>query len=61
MDVLRGGMKMRDGCTECKLKEYCLEPCGQWLIAHEQCPVCRNKLIQGGCTECITGDWAKCG
>ncbi len=53
---------MRDVCAECGRKEYCMEPCEAWLIAHDQCPVCRNKLIHmGGCTECITGDWAKCG
>jgi len=56
---------MRDECIECidcDRQEYCLEPCEDWLIAHNQCPVCRNILIRVcGCTECITGDWAKCG
>ncbi|MDI6829422.1 MAG: hypothetical protein QME62_13155 [Armatimonadota bacterium] len=37
-------------------------PCESWLIEHDKCPVCQNKLIHaGGCTECITGDWSKCG
>lgn len=53
---------MRDVCADCNRKSYCMEPCEEWLIAHNQCPVCKNKLIHiGGCTECITGDWAKCG
>ena len=54
--------KMKDLCVDCNRKSYCMEPCEDWLIAHNQCPVCQNKLIHiGGCTECITGDWAKCG
>lgn len=53
---------MNDVCVDCCRKAYCLEPCEQWLIEHDKCPVCKNKLIRaGGCTECITGDWAKCG
>jgi len=53
---------MEDACANCKRKSYCMEPCEAWLIFHNQCPVCQNKLIHsGGCTECITGDWAKCG
>jgi len=55
-------MNMKDVCVDCNRKTYCLEPCEQWLIQHDKCPVCQNKLIRvGGCTECITGDWAKCG
>lgn len=53
---------MKDVCVDCDRTSYCLEPCEQWLIQHDKCPVCQNKLIHaGGCTECITGDWAKCG
>ncbi len=53
---------MKDICAECIEKKNCIEPCEAWLIANNQCPVCHNKLIhRGGCTECITGDWAKCG
>lgn len=53
---------MKDICADCGRNEYCMEPCDQWLIEHDKCPLCKNKLIhQGGCTECITGDWAKCG
>jgi len=54
--------EMTDICVDCKRKTYCLEPCERYLIYHDKCPVCQNKLIRnGGCTECITGDWAKCG
>jgi len=53
---------MKDVCVDCNRETYCLEPCEQWLIHNDKCPVCQNKLIRtGGCTECITGDWAKCG
>lgn len=53
---------MKDVCKDCTRVAYCLEPCESWLIEHDKCPVCKNKLIHsGGCTECITGDWAKCG
>jgi len=53
---------MNDVCNDCDRTAYCMEPCEQWLIQHDKCPVCQNKLIRvGGCTECITGDWAKCG
>ena len=53
---------MTDLCGDCNKQTYCLEPCEQWLIQNDKCPVCQNKLIRsGGCTECITGDWAKCG
>lgn len=31
-------------------------------IENDKCLVCQNKLIRiGGCTECISGDWSKCG
>ena len=47
---------MKDVCTECNRKAYRLEPCEQWQIEHDKCPLCGNKLInRGGCTECITG------
>ena len=53
---------MKDVCAECNRQSYCMEPCEQWLVEHDKCPVCQNKLIRvGGCTECITGDWGKCG
>ena len=53
---------MNDICANCNRLTYCLEPCEQWLIHHDKCPVFQNKLIRsGGCTECITGDWARCG
>jgi len=53
---------MKDVCVDCNRKTYCLEPCEQWLIHNDKCPVCQNKLIRTGArTECITGDWAKCG
>jgi len=53
---------MKDVCIDCNRKTYCMYPCEQWLIEHDKCPVCQNKLIRvGGCTECITGDWSKCG
>lgn len=55
-------LRMKDLVLTEWRKSYCMELCEQWLIAHDQCPVCRNKLIHmGGCTECITGDWARCG
>ena len=55
-------LEMTDVCIDCNRKAYCLEPCEKWLIEHDKCPMCQNKLIRvGGCTECITGDWAKCG
>ncbi|AET69519.1 hypothetical protein Desor_4077 [Desulfosporosinus orientis DSM 765] len=53
---------MKDVCAGCHQKMGCLEPCEGWLIQHNQCPVCHNKLIRaGGCVQCITGDWAMCG
>lgn len=55
-------VEMNDVCEGCNRKTHCSEPCDQWLIEQNKCPVCHNKLIRsGGCTECITGDWAKCG
>jgi len=54
--------EMKDVCVDCNRQSYCMEPCEGWLIEHDKCPVCQNKLIRaGGCSECITGDWSKCG
>lgn len=35
---------MNDCCVDCNRKAYCLEPCEQWLIQHDKCPVCQNNL-----------------
>ena len=53
---------MKDICVDRDRKTYCLEPCERWLIENNKCLARQNKLIRvGGCTECITGDWTKCG
>jgi len=30
---------MKDICVDCNRKSYCMEPCEDWLIAHNQCTV----------------------
>lgn len=53
---------MKEICKECERVEYCMYPCSKFLNEQDVCPVCGNKLIHaGGCTQCITGDWSKCG
>ena len=53
---------MKGVCSDCGREVHGMYPCEEWLIARDQCPVGRNKLLpSGGFNECITDDWAKCG